>query len=206
MRWSLKTLFLIVTALAIFLGWKYSERNREVNGAKRVQQLGGEVTYQWQQPTVAKQAEPVSPAWYSPPRFLVTLSDGTKVLETRTVGYEITKSIVLPVIKCGSSQMPTRRYPNAVWRDNSDVIVEAVRVDAPDVNEEFADALQSFRYLKTVQICRERMYFGWRLADGAPKVYRKEGLEKSGESFEVAMALIQRKFPNLEIVDGIMER
>lgn len=210
MRWNLRTLFLIITTLAVLLAWKYNHRNQLLYATKRVQNLGGKVSYRWQEPAIASVEEPFfgqfSPR---PARYTVRLPDGTKETRFRheTSRYTIRRKRKIGVVKHGSTTKPTVESIAAIWRGNDDVIVEAVQVDAKDVDEKFIEALVDLEGLRIVQIRRSRTYYR---VDVCGPIYHEvepddleATLAKLNEPFVRAKSLIEAQLPNVNIIDGV---
>ena len=51
-RFTLRTLFVLLTAATIFAGWRYNQRDQLQITARKIQERGGTVFYHWQDPVV----------------------------------------------------------------------------------------------------------------------------------------------------------
>lgn len=86
-------------------------------------------------------------------------------------------------------------------------MVEAVQVDAKDVDEKFIDTLVDLDGLRIVQIRRSRTYYRVKVCSSTFHQVEpdelKTALAKVNERFLRAKSLIEAQLPNVKIIDGI---
>ena len=211
MKWSLRTVFLIIAIIAAALAWRANFRNQSLKAANEVESMGGEVSYQSQQPIVTPVTRTALAAYSAKPIPVQRKrADGTNYTEYTTQSYTAGMGwpFVANEIKIGSLLENQNHW--SLWFSNKDVIVEAVQVHEAYVDEDFVEALSKFRSLKTVIVLRPNHYFRVRVCNSGYHSVEKEQLAKRlkelAQPFEVANALIKDKLPDVEILEGVAGR
>ena len=104
------------------------------------------------------------------------------------------------------------KSPDSIWQrlfSNTEVMVDAVRIDESKVDQEFVEALCDLDGLKLIQVERNKQYFQVIASDPVSfqvsEERRAKSLEKLDEPFRAAKQLIHCKLP-IEVIDGLSER
>ena len=88
MKWSLRTVFLIIAIIAAALAWRANFRNQSLKAANEVESMGGEVSYQSQQPIVTPVTRTALAAYSARPIPVQRKrADGTNYTEYTTQSY-----------------------------------------------------------------------------------------------------------------------
>ena len=210
LKWSLRGMLLMVTLLSAMLAWKYGQRNRILSATKQVRLAGGEVIYRFQNPKVAtKTAAFISAYSAKPVPVTRTLSDGSTVTETVTRSYMGGLRFPLAVNDLRISGHSKSGNPILGFLNNSDILIDAVRIPELNVDRELIAALQDLDGLRIVQVCRSRQYFRTMVSSpGTHQVTAEQKrikLAERSKPFESAKSIIQHQLPHLQIIDGVLE-
>ena len=210
MKWSLRSLFALVTVVSILIALKYNERNRVVSATRVIQDLGGEVIYRRENPVISKKQEVFRAAYGAKPRATTrTLPDGTSETVYVTSTWQATMpfpSTLNFLSRAGTTNQKNRMLE---FLGNYDVAVDAVRIRDSLVDSDLIDQLMKLNGLKIVLICRDRSYYQTSVSQ--PKWHYVTDEEKSsrmielGKPFEDAKSLIHKHLPNLQVVDGLWD-
>ena len=205
MKWSLKTLLFLLMLVSVFLAWKYNQRNRILSATKKIQDCGGEIYYRWQQPAVRSMFTSVIP-YYALRSQAVKFTGGSKSTSFVNVNIGFDVPLEVNVLIAGG------KSPDSIWQrlfSNTEVMVDAVRIDESKVDQEFVEALCDLDGLKLIQVERNKQYFQVIASDPVSfqvsEERRAKSLEKLDEPFRAAKQLIHCKLP-IEVIDGLSER
>ena len=207
LKWSLRSMLLLLTLAGVFLAWKYNQRNQIISATKHIQSLGGSVVYRWENPTIAMQTMTVSvehPAKIETKTR--TLADGSvenydKFLFSSKLA---TANVELKTLKATGNA--NEEYGILNFLGNDDIFVDAVRIHEADVDADLIQHLKKLDGLRIVQVCRDIEYFQLSVID--PRYYPATGKQKADRfkelirRFEAAKTLINKGLPKIDVVDG----
>jgi len=208
MKWSLRSLLLLLTLLAAVLAWRYNQRHQILGATKQIRNLGGQIVYRWENPTVAVKTIAVqSPVRTRPETKTRTLKDGTKedyeVFSHRSFNNYFSVQVKSLGISGRANHGLLRFF------DNEDIAVEAVKIRESSVNEDLVNYLRKLDDLRIVLVCRDQEYF--RVYGTNPKIQlitaeqRTGKLNELNKPFEDAKSLINGGLPDVNVIDGYWE-
>ena len=185
MKWSLKTLLVVIAIITIAVAWKSNYRNRCLVASKAIQNAGGTVYYVWERPALVTegrarmlQPEPEYP-WKSP------------TCDFRVNFFRRTEN----------------RKPSFDWSNpfgNADITIEAAAIPESKVTENLVAKLVPLN-LKYLIIVRDNEHTQTKYAQYYTKTKQNERLTKlegMEKSYAKAKLLLTSKLPNVEIVDS----
>ncbi|MEM7315895.1 MAG: hypothetical protein AAF497_22395 [Planctomycetota bacterium] len=145
MRWRLLHLLLLVTLIAVYLGWRFGDRHQYITTAKRVNSLGGQVAYCWQSPVQKPRTITVYP-YYT---VLYKRTDASGNETVRTPGYTVHVPISRDSIHLTQNQPPGPKLP---WPKLSELTIDTVVLPQDAVEEDILKSLQRIKSLKSLVI------------------------------------------------------
>ena len=227
-RFTLRTLFVLLTAATIFVGWRYNQRDQLQIPARKIQERGGTVFYRWQNSVICT----VRPRVPRPDRlqeYAVMLPDGSIAKRYRQVqlreykvrlpdGSIVTKTQATPLthldylrsyernhLVATRSDSPGFQLFDFLCGDHNDLEIGAVSLPYTAVDREMISLLSELPELETLVLEAGPKF---QKAAVARYVARRSGDQPSEDIAEYlaelrhATELVQKHLPEVSLPEG----
>ena len=184
LKLSLRSLFIILTVVVIVFGLRYQRRVRIQIATQKIKELGGEVFLTCQEPEADT--------------FSQTLSN-YYLHVSRNGGNMITVSSFT-----ATKSEQSRPWLTAfLFGTTDDVEVSAVSIPAAAVDDETVRLLQQLGGVEMVLLLLSKDYLSVKHSTRSTAEMRKIQIERLGEDFERATALIEQGLPSVALYQGV---
>ena len=200
LRFSLRALLIVVTALAVIVGFRLNQRSALQIATKKIRAMDGTVFYSWQLPELVEIPIHVPNAyWTVRVPYTEKRDDGTLITKTRTEvahqnrGHTIISESFRPTM----ANPPGFQIASCLLGSHNDVAVTAVSIPASAVDKNTVKLLSRMRGLKQVLLLVDQEYFSVKSSTRATQKKRNEDLKRLGKNLQNAKKLIELKLPDI---------
>jgi len=202
LRFSLRALFFLVTVATVLGGWRYNQRQKFQDAAKKIQEHGGTIFYRWQEPTVGILPVTMFPAYFqiSVP-YQVTLPDGSKVTKTRMEPAGQTRPVTAITDKfyVRNGEPPKFQVVDFLCGFHQDVDFNAISIPAASIDASMIGHLSEVRNLEQIILEVDQMFYRVESSNRRATDERSEHLHELSRELRRATALIEENLPNVSL-------
>lgn len=182
-KFSIRTLFIILTVVSIVLGLRYQRRVRIQIASNKIKEMGGEVFLACQEPRLFTYQSPIGPMIFHTNRNLPMMATLNQV----------------HLAKPKQQRSPIIAF---LFGATDDVEVFAVAISATSVNDETVRLLQKLGGVEVVLLHVSADYLRIKHATRITEESRERNLERLGKDFRRAKDLIEHAIPGVAIYQG----
>ena len=202
MRYSLRSLLVVLTIATIVFGYRYNQRRHLQTAATKIQEQGGTVFYSWQEPYVVLLPATVSDTSTTVKvPYEVVLANGDTVTKTRTeiAHRNVPIQVFIEEYRLLKTNSPRFNFTGFLFGSHDDVAVSAISIPLAAADQSMFKLLHQFKKLDGVLLCFDERYFQVKASSRLEAEDRNRKLLPYNQDLDRVTKRLEAGFPSTRI-------